>query len=152
MKTILAAIDFSPITSAVVDEAVSLARAYDGRVVLMSVVLPSSAPTDPTVLAFLTDLKEIQAAMKKQALKDLGVIQARIKKEGLAAEMESIVGNPAMCLLAQAEKRKADYIVMGSHGHTAFYDLLVGSTAQLVLRRSRCPVMIVPPAGTQRQD
>jgi nucleotide-binding universal stress UspA family protein len=35
--------------------------------------------------------------------------------------------------------------VMGSHGHTAFYDLLVGSTTHAVLKRAKCPVVIVPP-------
>jgi nucleotide-binding universal stress UspA family protein len=33
---------------------------------------------------------------------------------------------------------------MGSHGHGAFYDLLVGSTTQGVLKRATCPVVIVP--------
>jgi nucleotide-binding universal stress UspA family protein len=33
---------------------------------------------------------------------------------------------------------------MGSHGHTALYDLLVGSTTHQVLRKAKCPVVIVP--------
>ncbi|MBI4621943.1 MAG: universal stress protein [Verrucomicrobia bacterium] len=44
----------------------------------------------------------------------------------------------------QAEKNAADFIVMGSHGHTALYDLVVGSTTHGVLRRATCPVVIVP--------
>jgi len=35
--------------------------------------------------------------------------------------------------------------VMGSHGHTALYDLLLGSTTHGVLFRAPCPVVIVPP-------
>ena len=38
----------------------------------------------------------------------------------------------------------ADYIVMGSHGHTPLYDLLVGTTTHGVLKNARCPVVIVP--------
>jgi nucleotide-binding universal stress UspA family protein len=34
--------------------------------------------------------------------------------------------------------------VMGSHGHTALYDLLVGSTTHGVLMRAICPVVIIP--------
>jgi nucleotide-binding universal stress UspA family protein len=45
-----------------------------------------------------------------------------------------------------AERLRASYIVMGSHGHTAFFDLLVGSNTHGVLRRSSCPVLVVPPA------
>jgi nucleotide-binding universal stress UspA family protein len=57
-----------------------------------------------------------------------------------------LTGSPATLILAQAKIEDADYIVMGSHGHTALYDLLVGSTTYQVLRRTSCPVLIVPPS------
>ncbi|MEO8353471.1 MAG: universal stress protein, partial [Chthoniobacteraceae bacterium] len=38
----------------------------------------------------------------------------------------------------------ADMIVMGSHGHGSFYELLVGSVTSGVLRDARCPVLVVP--------
>jgi nucleotide-binding universal stress UspA family protein len=40
---------------------------------------------------------------------------------------------------------------MGSHGHTAFYDLLVGSTTQGVLKKAPCPVLIVPAEKAKRR-
>jgi nucleotide-binding universal stress UspA family protein len=40
--------------------------------------------------------------------------------------------------------------VMGSHGHTALYDLLVGSTTHGVLMRAQCPVVIVPSAKQKK--
>jgi hypothetical protein len=36
------------------------------------------------------------------------------------------------------------HYVIGSHGHTAFHDLLVGGTASGVLKRATCPVVVVP--------
>ena len=54
-------------------------------------------------------------------------------------------------IVEQAEKSRADYIVMGSHGHTAFYDLLVGSTTHGVLMRAKCPVLIVPAAKEKKR-
>jgi len=56
---------------------------------------------------------------------------------------ESAVG----FILAQAGALRADYIVMGSHGHAALYELLAGSTAHGVLLKAACPVVVVPPAG-----
>jgi nucleotide-binding universal stress UspA family protein len=47
-------------------------------------------------------------------------------------------------ILDQAARVSADYVVMGSHGHTALYDLLVGSTTHGVLLRAPCPVVITP--------
>jgi len=39
--------------------------------------------------------------------------------------------------------------VVGSHGHGAFYDLLVGSTTHGLLLRASCPVLIVPAHATR---
>jgi nucleotide-binding universal stress UspA family protein len=63
----------------------------------------------------------------------------------VTAETVHVVGSPVPEIIEQAKTCAADYIVIGSHGHTAFYDLLVGSTANGVLKRAKCPVLIVPP-------
>ena len=55
------------------------------------------------------------------------------------------IGAPIQHIVRQAAS--ADYVVMGSHGHTALYDLLVGSTTHGVLMRAKCPVVIVPAAA-----
>ena len=47
-------------------------------------------------------------------------------------------------MLFRSASLGADLIVLGSHGHTAAYDLLIGSTTQTVLRRSPRPVLVVP--------
>ena len=52
-------------------------------------------------------------------------------------------GNPDEQILAQAEARNCDLIVMGTHGHGALADAMMGSTAQRVLRRSRKPVLVI---------
>ena len=38
----------------------------------------------------------------------------------------------------------ADFIVLGSHGRGAMHDLLVGSTAHMVIRKAPCPIVLVP--------
>jgi len=52
-------------------------------------------------------------------------------------------GNPVEKILKVAQERNCDLIVMGSHGHGAIEDALIGSTARRVLRRSRKPVLVV---------
>jgi nucleotide-binding universal stress UspA family protein len=47
-------------------------------------------------------------------------------------------------ILAQADQLQADLIVVGSHGHGATYDLLVGSISSGVIRKSKVPVLVVP--------
>jgi nucleotide-binding universal stress UspA family protein len=143
MKTILAPIDFSGITDAVVDEAVTLAKAVDGRVVLLAVVQP---PVVMSEYAAMMDIAELTAAGEKNAARQLEKVEQKIKPRAVNTETVQVVGSPVTHIVEQAAKFNADYIVMGSHGHTAFYDLLVGSTTHGVLKRARCPVVIVPAA------
>jgi len=52
-------------------------------------------------------------------------------------------GNPVEQILAQAEEKNCDLIVMGTHGHGTLADVMMGSTARRVLRRSTKPVLVV---------
>lgn len=53
------------------------------------------------------------------------------------------VGNIAEEIRAYAKKQKVDMIVMGSHGHSAFQNLVMGSVATKVLAATTIPVLIV---------
>ena len=50
-------------------------------------------------------------------------------------------------IVNDAVSRKADLIVMGTHGRRGFKRLLLGSVTETVLRESPCPVLTVPPAA-----
>ena len=143
MKTILAPVDFSAASEAVAKEAAALACTFDGRVVLLTVV---QSPPIINEYAGMIDLAELAAASEKNAARQLEALEEKLKNQFVRAESVQATGNPVSLILEEAEKQQADYIVMGSHGHTAFYDLLVGSTSHGVLMRARCPVIIVPAA------
>lgn len=143
MKTILVPIDFSPVSGAVVKEAAALARSLDGRVVLLTVV---QTPVVVTEYAGMINVAELTAAGEKNAARQLERIADELKAQFIKAESVQATGAPVPLILEQAEQNEADYIVMGSHGHTAFYELLVGSTTHGVLMRAKCPVIIVPAA------
>ena len=142
MKTILAPLDFSKVSEAVVAEATALARALDGRVVLLAVVQPPVVNYE--YAAVMDNLAEITAAGERNAERRLAEIEEKLKTAGVPSESVQVVGGPIPLIIEQAVKVGADYIVMGSHGHTAFYDLLVGSTTHGVLMRAPCPVVIIP--------
>lgn len=142
MKTILAPVDFSPISAAVVREATALARAVDGRLILLTVVQPPIVLNEYTAM---TDFSGVTAAAEKNAVLQFRRLEVDFGG-GVQIETVQTVGLAVPEILDQAEKNGANYIVMGSHGHTAFYDLLVGSTTHGVLSRAKCPVVIVPSA------
>ena len=143
MKTILTPVDFSSVTDHVIGEAAILARAVAGRVALVHVTEPTTGVVD--YAAIVVAVAQVNEAAVKHALQRLAELEEQLKADGVEAASIHVTGSPVPEIIEQAEKLPADYIVMGSHGHTAFYDLLVGGTAHGVLKRAKCPVVIVPP-------
>jgi universal stress protein A len=142
VKTILAPVDFSVATEGVVAEGTRLAKATGARVVLLSVIQPPVVTGEYAPL--LNNVAEITAAGENAVGMNLSRLQDDLRKEGIPNETIQLNGAPVPNIIEQAKKLSADYIVMGSHGHSAFYDLLVGSTTHGVLLRASCPVIILP--------
>jgi nucleotide-binding universal stress UspA family protein len=146
MKTILVPIDFSPVTKAVVDEANTLAQNCKGRIVLLYVVQP------PVLVAeyggVIEDVVPLIEAAEKAANQLLAQWKDYLTGSSVTTKTIKVEGFPAKEIVGQAKTLEADYIVMGSHGHTAFYDLLIGSTTSGVLKKASCPVVVVPARPT----
>ena len=70
-----------------------------------------------------------------------GELKALTEKLGVAAEIEVRVGHAATSILAVAEEKQADVIVIASH-RPGLQDYLLGSTAARVVRHATCPVFI----------
>jgi nucleotide-binding universal stress UspA family protein len=63
-------------------------------------------------------------------------------------ERRMIQGEPAATIVRIAEEEKADMIVMSTHGRTGLMRMLMGSVAEEVVRKAKCPVVTVK--GTTR--
>jgi nucleotide-binding universal stress UspA family protein len=99
----------------------------------------------------IENIGEIIAVAEASAEKNLERLRTRLAKAGVPSDTRQSTGAPVANILKEAGELKAHYIVMGSHGHTAFYDLLVGSTTQGVLKKAPCPVLIVPAEKAKRR-
>lgn len=135
MKTILAAIDFSPVTTRVVAAAAMLARGSQARLILLNVTTSASLVRDYAAL------EAVIGGTEPGRRAGAGARSAT----AIHGESVQIIGKPVEVILEQAARCSADYIVMGSHGHTALFELMVGSTAAGVMRRAKCPVILIPP-------
>ena len=82
-------------------------------------------------------MKEVLEAFSEEAKAD-GEDQAFATDEIL---IES--GSPAEVIVETAKKLNCDLIVMGTHGHSAIADVLIGSTAKWVVRQSPIPVLVI---------
>jgi nucleotide-binding universal stress UspA family protein len=127
MRTLLVPVDFSAGTYRIVAAALALARETHARMVLLNVTTPAALPHD-------------HAAMER-LVADFTPPDGTT--EHVAGEFLQLIGEPVAVILEQAQKLGADYIVIGSHGHSALRRLVLGSTARGVMAGARCPVMIV---------
>lgn len=89
-------------------------------------------------------LHETLAIHEKVAVRQLEHLKKMLTAKGLVADTLLVNGQAAPNIISQAATLDADYIILGTHGHTAFYDLLVGSTTHAVLQKAPCPVIVVP--------
>jgi nucleotide-binding universal stress UspA family protein len=92
----------------------------------------------------IEDVVPLIEAAEKAATQLLAQWRDYLKSGEVSAKTVKIEGFPSKEIVDQAKALEADYIVMGSHGHTAFYDLLIGSTTSGVLKKAPCPVVVVP--------
>ncbi len=141
MKSVLAAIDFSVGTKQVVAEAVVLARAIGARLVVLHVVQPPPV-TDADAGAQMSSQYAAQAS--EAAAAELVLLQKKLQAAAITIQTTHLVGLPGAKIVDYAQELRADFIVLGSHGHGALYDLIVGHTASYVLKRALCPVVVVP--------
>ncbi|MEO7007593.1 MAG: universal stress protein, partial [Caldimonas sp.] len=70
-------------------------------------------------------------------------IRRFLKRQGIDATFVHRIGNPAEDIARLAEKGKFDLLVMGSHGHGALGNLVLGSVATKVLARCSTPVLLI---------
>jgi nucleotide-binding universal stress UspA family protein len=151
MNPILVPVDFSGVSRAVISEATKLARLIKCPLTLVHVVQPPPIIVSDFGPAVAYPAQFI-AESEKSAAHHLVKHRDNLRKLGVEVDTVLTSGVPEFEITELAKKRRASYIVIGSHGHTAFYDLLVGSTTGGVLKRSPCPVLVVsvPPTGGTR--
>lgn len=78
-----------------------------------------------------------------EARRKLNMIQSNLS--GVVLEHKMVTGTAVEVILNTARSVHADLIVMGTYGRSGFKRLLLGSVADHVLRRTPCPMLIVPP-------
>jgi len=142
---ILCPIDFSDQSRHALEHAVQFARWYDAAITGLFVYTPLFTPAAWSAPQ-LSPLPPVIETIDKQAYEHdvLSFIRSTTSSSvEVAAEVQ--IGLPAQEIVRAATRLPADLIVLGTHGTTGFEHLMLGSTAEKVLRTSRVPVLTVPP-------
>jgi nucleotide-binding universal stress UspA family protein len=135
-KKILVGFDGSAQSEKATESALALAQSLDSSLLIFAVARPPEPATMVELDAMLDDAREhFEEQFKK-------IIQ---RAKGLGVEMQTdiAVGHPVEQIVHRAETDHVDLIVLGRRGKSRWEKMLVGSTAEKVLRYAHCPVMVV---------
>ncbi len=138
IQKILCPIDFSAPSRNALRYANEFAKAMNAKITVMHVIPPQPIAADVNV-----PYVPLEIELEKNAKEDLERIVKEEVQEGVVVEQVMAFGLPSDCVIAQAQKENVDLIILGTHGRTGISRLLMGSTAENVIRHAGCPVLVV---------
>jgi len=135
IQNILHPTDFSERSDHAFKLACALARDHGALLTVAHVLAPPIVvPVDGVVPVIPEDFEEVARAR---------LLQVTPPDPRIRVERKLLLGDAAHEIVELARNSKSDLIVMGTHGRTGLGRLLMGSVAEIVLRRSHCPVLTV---------
>lgn len=141
-KNIVVATDGSKYSAAAASEALGLAK-WNGSTLTVISVVPSDLMTSTDIDFTITQRELIAEKEMHEAEKNAKAVKEAAQKEGVAVKAFVLSGRPADAIIETAQEKKADLIVLGSHGRTGVERLLMGSVAERVIVLASCPVLVV---------
>lgn len=129
------------------DVAAKMAKGAGNRLQVLS-VYEYDAPTYGTGLSF-----EMAARYRENQMRHIDQLMdqkldeyiAPLQQEGIEVVRLLQVGNPREVIVEAALRILADVLILGSHSKRGIFDLALGGTAQQIISRAPCPVMLVSP-------
>jgi len=133
LKEILVPVDFSPCSRKALQCAIPLAKQFGATVTVVHVA--QECVQNPEMI--LADSQILEAG--KTALDDL------VREIGGSVNVQAVVrlGLPASEIVEVAQELQSDLIVLSTHGRSGLAHVLLGSTAEKVVRHAPCPVLVV---------
>ena len=139
IKTILVPTDLRPESIIAIRYALTLAKQFDANLTLLHVL--EEPYTSDTELK--PGAKELPVLGKGNEERELALLEAEIRLEHRNCRSFFRVGTPFLQIVHEAENIAASLIVISSHSYRWLERLLHGSTADFILHRTLCPVLIV---------
>jgi nucleotide-binding universal stress UspA family protein len=134
IKTILAPTDISDLSAAGVRYACRLAGETAAELILFNVVVVDESNA--------IDKREL--AEHKVRLNEFVADKLADAAKGVKMRQIVVGGQPFGAIVDCVETERIDLIVMSSHGRSGLSRMLIGSVTDKVIRRSPCPILVVP--------
>ncbi|WP_332673457.1 universal stress protein [Aromatoleum sp.] len=144
MLKILVPVDGSETANRAVAHVIKLYR-NDAQVDIH--LLNVQIPIDSGHARLFVSADELEDYHREEGIAALAGARRMLDEAGVPYTHHIAVGHVADTIIRYAKERGIDKIVLGSHGRTALLQVLLGSVAQEVLKRSDMPVTLVKPAS-----
>ena len=139
IRSILVPMDFSASSAHALKYAASLATQLGAKITLLNVVQPVATPDFSTYPLMMDNGKVIgQIKRELERVPDSQGVDSTLIEKVMVRN-----GIPFREITLAAESLKADLIILSTHGYTGLKHVLLGSTAERVVRHSKCPVLVV---------
>lgn len=138
VKTILVPTDFSPGSAEAMDYAIGLARLCSARLVFLHVLEPAVYSVD-----FAITHPGVPPEVRQRLDEMMKEWVTHTNDQGIEAQGLFSMGAPFVEIGKAIEGHAIDLIVMGTHGRTGLGHLVLGSTAERVVRLAPCPVLTI---------
>lgn len=145
-KNILCPVDFSETSRKAFYRAVAYSQKFEARLNILHVREGGNPMTPNQVEAELGTLTRLEEGLVRRLdeLEEEGKV-TRAERDRMFLEIRG--GKPWLEIIRFAVDSGTDLIVMGSHGHTGFLHVFMGSQCERVVRRAPCDVLTVKPDG-----
>jgi nucleotide-binding universal stress UspA family protein len=140
IKKILIPTDFSPSAQHAIEYAISLNKLFHARLYLLHVLQDFTEFSEFTLN--LSFLPELYAEFEQSAAKRLEEIATAKMPSDTTCDTYIVHGVPFNEIINFAREEKIDLIVIGTHGRTGLKHMFFGSTAEKVVKRAPCSVLV----------
>lgn len=143
MKTIVTLVDFSDVTSKLIEQSEKFAKAFGARVILVHMVPIVPVVVDSGVGSPLLSEPPSQEVLQAD-YKRVASLGTPLRNAGVDVLVEQLQESSVKNLIEECSRWSADFIIVGSHHNGDIYNLFVGSFTNDVLKSANCPMLVVP--------
>jgi nucleotide-binding universal stress UspA family protein len=137
IQTILSPVDFSECSQAAFQIALTLARDYRARLIVLHVAVSPPFVTPGEFERALQRLDGYRSELENR-------LRQLYPSDSIAGvEYRIQDGDPTIEILGVAREARCDLLVMGTHGRIGLGRMLLGSVAEKVVRKAACPILTV---------
>ena len=144
INRVIVPLDGSEFAETALPYAASLSRKMDMGVTLAQVLSQDDFIYGGSAYGIREYLPRIREEIRAEAQRYLTNVAGQLRQEGLDVSVETVHGSPASTITEMARATDHNMIVLTSHGRSGIRRLLLGSVAEVVVRESGDPVLIVP--------